>query len=104
MTILNQVKIFENKFKKLQKSKYAIAVGSGTDAIMLSLKALGIKEGDEVITTLFLFINNKCNRQRWRKANICRYCRQFNIDPNLIEKKITKKTKAYCLSTDRKNM
>ncbi len=94
-TLGNQVKIFENKFKKLQKSKYAIAVGSGTDAIMLSLKALGIKEGDEVITTPFTFYATiNAIVTAGAKPIFVDIADDFNIDPNLIEKKITKKTKA----------
>ena len=50
-TLGKEVEVFEKNFKKIQKSKYAIGVGSGTDAIMLSLIALGIKKGDEVITS-----------------------------------------------------
>ena len=54
MTLHLEVNRF-SEFKKLIKSKYCIAVGSGTDAIYLSLKALGINNGDEVITTAFTF-------------------------------------------------
>tara|TARA_B100001175_G_scaffold314786_1_gene324845 strand:+ start:17215 stop:18357 length:1143 start_codon:yes stop_codon:yes gene_type:complete len=94
-TLGNEVKIFENGFKKLQKSKYAIAVGSGTDAIMLSLKALGIKEGDEVITTPFTFYATiNAIVTSGAKPIYVDIADDFNIDPNLIEKKITKKTKA----------
>ena len=40
-TLGNEVDIFENNIKKLLKQKYVVAVGSGTDALMLSLKMLG---------------------------------------------------------------
>ena len=47
---------FENNFAKLIGTKYAIGVNSGTDAIKLSLKSLGVKPGDEVITTANTFV------------------------------------------------
>jgi len=47
---------FEKKFSELIGTKYAVGVNSGTDAIKLSLKALGIKNGDEVITAANTFV------------------------------------------------
>ncbi|MBI3565984.1 MAG: DegT/DnrJ/EryC1/StrS family aminotransferase [Elusimicrobia bacterium] len=47
---------FEEKFAKLIGAKYAVGVGSGTDALFLSLKALGIGAGDEVITMANTFV------------------------------------------------
>ena len=47
---------FEKSFAKLIGTKHAIGVNSGTDAIKLSLKALGIGHGDEVITTANTFV------------------------------------------------
>ena len=47
---------FEEKFATLIGTKYAVGVNSGTDAIKLSLKALGIGHGDEVITTANTFV------------------------------------------------
>ena len=41
---------FEKKFVKKYKSRFGVAVGSGTDAILISLKALNIRSGDEIIT------------------------------------------------------
>ena len=47
---------FEEKFAKLMGTKFAIGVNSGTDAIKLGLKALGVGYGDEVITAANTFI------------------------------------------------
>ena len=44
-----QVKSFEEEFAAYQKMKYCVSVGNGHDAILISLKALGIGRGDEVI-------------------------------------------------------
>ena len=47
---------FEKNFAKLIGTKYAVGVNSGTDAIKLPLKAIGIKSGDEVITAANTFV------------------------------------------------
>lgn len=49
-TLGKEVEAFEKKFAELCGTKYAVGVNSGTDALFLSLKALGISSGDEVIT------------------------------------------------------
>ena len=56
-TLGKYVDTVENKFSKYFKSKYVISVNSGTDALILSLRALGIKSGDEVITQSNSFIS-----------------------------------------------
>ena len=55
-TLGDPVAEFEEKFAKICRMPYAVGVGSGTDAIILSLKALGVGPGDEVITTTNTFI------------------------------------------------
>ncbi|MBU1704244.1 MAG: DegT/DnrJ/EryC1/StrS family aminotransferase [Nanoarchaeota archaeon] len=52
----NEVEQFEKEIANYLNVKHAIGVASGTDALFLSLKALGIKQGDKVITTPFTFI------------------------------------------------
>jgi dTDP-4-amino-4,6-dideoxygalactose transaminase len=75
---------------------HAIGVANGTDALLLALRACGIKAGDEVITTPFTFIATAeviaLLGARPVFVDICPD--SFNIDPLLIEEKITKKTKA----------
>ncbi|HOX29978.1 MAG TPA: DegT/DnrJ/EryC1/StrS family aminotransferase [Candidatus Paceibacterota bacterium] len=51
-----EVENFERSMAEYLGVKHAVSLNSGTDALFLSLKALGIKEGDEVITTPFTFI------------------------------------------------
>jgi len=88
---------FEEAFARIvSKTKYAIAVSSGTSALHVGLRALGIGPGDEVILPTFTMIAT---------ANAVTYCGAtpvfvdadpgtWNIDTSKIEEKITKKTKA----------
>jgi dTDP-4-amino-4,6-dideoxygalactose transaminase len=86
---------FENDFKKITETKHAIGVGSGTDALFLSLKALDIKEGDEVITTPFTFYATiGAIVTAGAKPVFADIENDYNINPKQIEKKITAKTKA----------
>lgn len=88
--------LFEQKICKLLGCKYAVAVTSGTAAMFLSLKALGIGSGDEVIVPDMTFIAT---------ANAVDLCgakpvlvdvdpKTMTIDPEAISRAITKRTKA----------
>ena len=55
-TLGKQVEEFETRFADVTNCRHAIGVNSGTDALRLSLKALGIGPGDEVITAANTFI------------------------------------------------
>ena len=94
-TLGNAVNELEEEFKKITSSKFAIGVGSGTDAIFLSLKALGVGEGDEVITTPYTFfatigaIVTAGARPKFVDIGL-----DYNIDPSKIENSISNKTKA----------
>ena len=86
---------FERKFAKLMGVKYAVGVNSGTDAIKLSLKVLGIKAGDEIITAANTFVATVGAITELGAKPVFVDCDDtFCMDVNLIEKKITKKTKA----------
>ncbi|MBV9576463.1 MAG: DegT/DnrJ/EryC1/StrS family aminotransferase [Gammaproteobacteria bacterium] len=94
-TLGEHVDHFEEEFGKIINAKHAIGVGSGTDALFLSLKALGIKEGDEVITTPFTFYATiGAIVTAGAKPVFADILEDYNIDPDRIEAKITSKTKA----------
>ena len=90
---------FERRFSKYIGTKYALAVSSGTAGLHLCVKALGIKEGDEVITTPFSFIasSNSILFEKAKPVFVDIEKETKNINPKEIEKKITKKTKAILL-------
>ncbi len=51
-----EVGLFENELKQYMGVRHVIACANGTDALQLALMALGLKPGDEIITTNFTFI------------------------------------------------
>ncbi len=90
------VKEFEEKAAKYIGVKHAIGVASGTDALLLSLEAFGVKAGDEVITTPFSFFatSEVIANLGAKPVFVDVDPDTMNIDPELIEAKITEKTKA----------
>lgn len=91
-----EVELFEKELAKYHNVKYAISCASGTDALFLSLKALGIGKGDEVITTPFTFVATAGAIVNVGATPIFVDINtdDFNINADLIEEKITSKTKA----------
>ncbi|MBR0353396.1 MAG: DegT/DnrJ/EryC1/StrS family aminotransferase [Oscillospiraceae bacterium] len=87
---------FEIAFADYCGSKFCIGVGNGLDALMLSLKALGIKEGDEVIVPSDTYIATALavTYVGAKPVFVEPDIRTFNIDPDRIEAAITENTKA----------
>jgi dTDP-4-amino-4,6-dideoxygalactose transaminase len=86
---------FENRFAKFIGTKYAVGVNSGTDALSLSMEAAGIGPGDEVITVGHTFMASiSAIYHQGAKAVLIDAGEDFNMNPGLIEKAITPKTKA----------
>jgi dTDP-4-amino-4,6-dideoxygalactose transaminase len=91
-----KVKEFENKVAEYCGSAAAVGVASGTDALHIAVKALGIGKGDEVITTPFTFFAT-VEAVLYEGATpvfVDIDPDTFNIDVDRIEEKVTKKTKA----------
>ena len=90
------VENFEQKFAKYIGVKHAIAVNSGTDALVIAMKAMGIGEGDEVITTPFTFFATaETIAMVGAKPVFCDVEEDtYTIDAGKIEALITPKTKA----------
>jgi dTDP-4-amino-4,6-dideoxygalactose transaminase len=91
----DKVAEFERRAAKLCGSKFAVGVNSGTDALILSLKVLGVGEGDEVITAPNSFLASaSCAVAVRAVPKFVDSAGDLNIDPGKIEKAITPKTKA----------
>lgn len=91
-----ELKCFEKEFSLYCGVKYAVGVNSGTDALFLSLKCLGIGRGDEVIVPVFSFIATSfCVTMTGATPVFVDIDRDtYGIDSRKIERSITKKTKA----------
>jgi dTDP-3-amino-2,3,6-trideoxy-4-keto-D-glucose/dTDP-3-amino-3,4,6-trideoxy-alpha-D-glucose/dTDP-2,6-dideoxy-D-kanosamine transaminase len=86
---------FENRYAKFCNAKHAIGVGSGTDALFLSMKANGIGAGDEVISAPNSFIaTTGAIVQTGARPVYVDVTEDQTIDCSKIEKAITRKTKA----------
>ena len=91
-----QIEELENNLCEFTGAKHAIACGSGTDALLLTLMAIDIKPGDEIITTPFTFIATAETIALLGAKPVFVDIdeKTYNIDVNKIEEKITDKTKA----------
>ena len=86
---------FETRVAEICKTKFAVALNSGTDALVCSLYALGIKRGDEVITPPNSFIASTSSIVHLGATPVfVDVLEDQNIDPNRIIEAITPKTKA----------
>jgi dTDP-4-amino-4,6-dideoxygalactose transaminase len=91
-----EVERFEEEFSTYVGTKYGIGVNSGSDALLLGLKALGIGEGDEVITVSHTFIStaDAIVRNGAKPVFVDIQPDTYCIDASRIEERITTKTKA----------
>ena len=85
---------FEKEFAEVVGTKHCVSCANGTDAIYIAMKGLGIKPGDEVITTAHSWIStSETITQAGGRIVFCDTDREtFTIDPLLIEAKITPRT------------
>ena len=91
-----RVRQFEDLLSNFVKSKFAIAVNSGTSALQASLYALGIKPNDEVLIPSFTFVAtaNSVKSIGAKPVFVDILKDNFTMDPDDMKKKITKRTKA----------
>lgn len=90
-----EVAEFEQRFAALCGVEYAVGVNSGTDALILALKALGVGPGDEVITVPNSFLaSTSCISLVGARPVFVDVRHDYNIDPSLIEEAITPHTRA----------
>jgi dTDP-4-amino-4,6-dideoxygalactose transaminase len=88
------VDAFEQAWAETLKVKHCISCANGTDALYITMRGLGLKVGDEVITTAHSWIaTSETITQAGGRVAFCDTQEDtFNIDPRLIEAKITKAT------------
>jgi dTDP-4-amino-4,6-dideoxygalactose transaminase len=94
--ILGQkVENLEREIASLIEVKHAVACGSGTDALYLALKALGVEDGDDVITTPFTFFATAAAIARAGARPVFADIDEetLNIDPDSVAARVTPRTR-----------
>ncbi len=91
-----QVESFESEFAEFCGRKYGIGVSSGTDAIFLALKALGVGAGDEVLTAAYTYIAtfNAISMAQATPVPVDVESSFYNMDVNALGKSLSENTKA----------
>tara|TARA_Y100000590_G_scaffold413886_1_gene510204 strand:- start:374 stop:1519 length:1146 start_codon:yes stop_codon:yes gene_type:complete len=94
------VRKFEKKFSNYNNRRYGIAVSSGTAALEISLKALNLKKGSEVIIPTFSIISTALCvvKMGLKPILVDSNLKNWNMIPEQVIKKINKKTKAIILT------
>ncbi|HOO45447.1 MAG TPA: DegT/DnrJ/EryC1/StrS family aminotransferase [Deltaproteobacteria bacterium] len=92
----NELELFEKEFARICSCRYAVGVASGTDALFLALKAMGTGPGDEVITVSHSFAATALAILYTGATPVFVDIEDnsYHMDPDLLEKAITPKTKA----------
>lgn len=94
-TLGREVDRLEDEFAAIMGARHGIGLGSGTDALLLSLKALGVDKGDEVITTPYTFFATiGAIVTAGARPVFADIGEDYNIDPAKIEAAISPRTKA----------
>ena len=91
-----EVEAFEQEFAAYCHARHCISLGNGLDALHLILRAYGVGQGDEVIVPSNTYIATwlAISYSRATPVPVEPDARTYNLDPNLLEAAITKKTKA----------
>jgi dTDP-4-amino-4,6-dideoxygalactose transaminase len=89
-----QVEAFEREWAEILGVRHCVSCANGTDAIYVALRALGLRSGDEVITTAHSWIStSETITQGGGRVVFCdTEQNSFNLDPALIESKVTSRT------------
>tara|TARA_B100001057_G_scaffold196744_1_gene197496 strand:- start:141 stop:1256 length:1116 start_codon:yes stop_codon:yes gene_type:complete len=92
--------ILEKQICKIFKCKYSLCLNSGTDALIIAIKSLGLKDGDEILTTSNTWISSAyaISLNNCKPVFVDINKKYLQMDESLLKKKLTKRTKAIMVT------